>query len=101
MPRPPGFVSEMFAPVRSSAVSALSRAFWMSSSNAALNSLKLLRPASRMTGTMSVRVPSFFSTSTAMPRFTAPSSTRSGLPSDWAKWCAMTGMSFCAATAIA
>ena len=28
------------------------------------------RPASRMTGTISVRVPSFFSTSTAMPRLT-------------------------------
>jgi hypothetical protein len=36
-----------------------------------------------------------------MPRFTAPSSTRWGLPSTSAKWWAMTGMSFVAASAIA
>ena len=70
VPIPPGLVSEMLAPVRSSAVSVLVRAFSMSWSKAALKSAKFLRPASRMTGTMSVRVPSFFSTSTAMPRLT-------------------------------
>ena len=70
VPIPPGLVSEMLAPVRSSAVSVLVRAFSMSSSKAALKSAKFLRPASRMTGTISVRVPSFFSTSTAMPRLT-------------------------------
>ncbi len=76
VPMPPGLVREMFAPVRSSAVSVLVRDLSMSPSKAALKSAKFLRPASRMTGTMSVRVPSFFSTSTAMPRLTAPSSTR-------------------------
>ena len=51
------------------------------------------RPASRITGTISVRLPSFFSTSTARPRLTAPSSTRWGLPSRSRKWWAITGIS--------
>ena len=63
--------------------------------------LEVQRPASRITGTISVRVPSFFSTSTARPRLTAPSSTRCGLPSSSAKWWAITGMSSVATRAIA
>ena len=101
VPMPPGFVRETFAPVRSSALSLFSRALLMSSPKAARNSGNVMRPASRMTGTMSVRVPSFFSTSTAMPRLTAPSSMRCGLPSISAKWCAITGISSVAARAIA
>jgi hypothetical protein len=54
-----------------------------------------------MTGTISVREPSFFSTSTAMPRLTSPSSTRCGRPSTSAKRWAMTGMSLWAPSAIA
>ena len=79
VPMPPGFVSVTLAPTRSSAESVFVRAFSISASNAALNSLKVSRPASRITGTISVREPSFFSTSTAMPSMTAPSSTREGL----------------------
>ena len=101
MPRPPGFVSEMFPPVRSSALSVFVRAFSIRASNEALKSRKFLRPASRMTGTIRVRLPSFFSTSTAMPRFTLSSSTRCGLPSISAKWWAITGASCCAARAMA
>ena len=56
--------------------------------------MKESRSAPRITGTISVRVPSFFSTSTARPRLTWPSSTRWGLPSISAKWWAMTGMSW-------
>ncbi len=78
---PPGFVSVTFAPLSRSAVSVFERAPSISSANAATKSGKLLRPASRMTGTMSVREPSRFSTSTAMPRFTAQSSTTCGRPS--------------------
>ena len=55
VPMPPGLVSETLAPVRSSAVSVLSRAFSISSSKAALKSANVMRPASRMTGTISVR----------------------------------------------
>jgi hypothetical protein len=67
VPIPPGFVSETFAPCRSSAVSLFSRALAMRSSKAALKSANDLRPASLMTGTISVR-PFFVVTSTAMPR---------------------------------
>ena len=102
VPMPPGFVSVMFAPVRSSAVSLLSRARAMRLPKRVEELAGTIRrPASRMTGTMSVRLPSFFSTSTAMPRLTAPSSTRCGLPSISAKWCAMTGICSVAARAIA
>ena len=54
-----------------------------------------------MTGTISVRVPSFFSTSTARPRLQAASSIRCGLPSISAKWLAITAMSSVATRAIA
>ena len=63
--------------------------------------MKFLRPASRMTGTISVRLPSFFSTSTARPRLQAASSIRCGLPSISAKWLAITAMSSVATRAIA
>ncbi len=63
--------------------------------------MKLIRPASRITGTISVRPPSLRSTSTARPRLTAPSSTRWGLASTGAKWWAMTGISSVATRAIA
>jgi hypothetical protein len=101
VPIPPGFVSETFAPWRSSAPSEFVRAFSIKALNASRNSGKVLRPASGMTGTISVREPSFFSTSTAMPRFTPPSSTRCGLPSTSAKWWAITGICSVAALAIA
>ena len=93
VPMPPGFVSVMFAPCRSSAVSVFVRAFSTSASYAPRSSSKGIAPASAITGTISVLVPSFFSTSTASPRFTCPSSTRWGLPSISAKWWAITGMS--------
>ena len=98
---PPGFVSVTLAPTRSSAESVFVRALSISASKAALNSLNESRPASRITGTISVREPSFFSTSTAMPSITPPSSRRTGLPSRSSKWCAITGMSSVAALAIA
>ncbi len=78
---PPGLVSVMFAPCRSSAVSVFVRAFSTNASYAATNSSKRIPPASAITGTISVLEPSFFSTSTASPRFTRPSLTRCGLPS--------------------
>ena len=67
---PPGLVSETFAPWRSSAVSLFSRALAIRSLKASRNCGNVSRPASRITGTISVRPPSFFSTSTAMPRLT-------------------------------
>ena len=85
VPIPPGFVRLTLPPVRSSAESVFVRAFSTSALYASRNSLKLSRPASRITGTISVRVPSFFSTSTARPRLHAPSSIRCGLPSSSAK----------------
>ena len=65
---PPGLVSETLAPWRSSAPSRFSRALAISSPKASRNSGNDSRPASRMTGTISVRPPSLRSTSTAMPR---------------------------------
>ena len=58
VPIPPGLVSVMLPPVRSSAVSVLVRAFSTSALYASTNSAKLIRPASRITGTISVRPPS-------------------------------------------
>ncbi len=101
VPMPPGLVSETLAPTRSSAVSLFSRARAIRSLKAARKPVKLSRPASRITGTISVRPPSFFSTSTAMPRLTAPSSWRYGLPSISEKWWAITGICSVAARAIA
>ena len=101
VPSPPGLVREMLPPVKSSAVSVLVRALSTSSLYASRNSGKLLRPASRITGTISVRVPSLRSTSTASPRLTAPSSIRCGLPSASAKWWAICGISSVATRAIA
>jgi hypothetical protein len=48
-----------------------------------------------------VRLPSLRSTSTATPRWHAPSSTRCGLPSISAKWWDITGICSVAARAIA
>ena len=101
VPIPPGFVSEMLAPTRSSAPSVFVRAFSTSALYASRNWLNESRPASRMTGTISVRDPSFFSTSTARPRLTPPSSIRWGLPSISAKWWDMTGISSVPTSAIA
>ena len=98
---PPGLVSETLAPCRSSAVSLLSRALLISTPNASRNCGNVRRPASLITGTISVRPPPFFSTSTAMPRFTPPSSITCGLPSTSAKWVAITGICSVAARAIA
>ena len=101
VPIPPGLVRLTFAPLRSSAVSVFVRAFSTSALYASRNSSKRSRPASRMTGTISVRLPSFFSTSTARPRLQAPSSIRWGLPSISSKWWAITGISSVATRAIA
>ena len=101
MPIPPGFVSETLAPARSSAVSLLSRALAIRSLKACEEVGEGSRPASRMTGTISVREPSFFSTSTAMPRLTRAVVDAVGLPSRSSKWWAMTGISSVAARAIA
>ena len=101
VPMPPGLVSEMLAPARSSAVSRLSRARAIRSLKAARKSVNGSRPASRMTGTISVRLPSFFSTSTASPRLQPPSSTRWGLPSTSAKWWVISTISSVATRAIA
>ena len=89
---PPGLVSETFAPWRSSAVSLFSRALVISSLKASRNCGNVSRPASLITGTISVRPPPFFSTSTAMPRLTPPSSITCGLPSSSAKCVAITGI---------
>ena len=101
VPMPPGLVSETLAPWRSSAVSLFSRARAIRSLNASRNSGRSGGPASRMTGTISVRLPSFFSTSTAMPRLTGAVVDTCGLPSISSKWWAMTGISSVAARAIA
>ena len=98
---PPGLVSETFAPWRSSAVSLFSRALAISSLKASRNCGNVSRPASLITGTISVRPPPFFSTSTAMPRLTPPSSITCGLPSSSAKCVAITGIVSVAARAIA
>ena len=55
VPIPPGLVSETLAPWRSSAVSLFSRARAIRSLKAPRKPEKLRRPASRMTGTISVR----------------------------------------------
>ncbi len=101
VPMPPGLVSERLAPWRSSAVSELSRARVIRSLKASRNSEKESRPASRITGTISVRPPSLRSTSTAMPRLTAPASTTCGLPSISWNERAMTGICSVAARATA
>ena len=66
-----------------------------------MKATKSIAPAFVITGTISVREPSFFSTSTAIPRLTAPSSARIGLPSCSRKWCAITGIWSAAVRAIA
>ena len=101
VPMPPGLVSERLAPWRSSAVSRPSRARAIRSPNASRKAGNGSRPASRMTGTISVRPPSLRSTSTATPRLTAPSSITCGRPSISAKCRAMTGISPVAARATA
>ena len=101
VPMPPGLVSETFAPWRSSAVSLFSRALPIRALKASRNCGNVSRPASLITGTISVRPPPFFSTSTAMPRFTPPSSSTCGLPSISAKCVAITGIVSVAARAIA
>jgi hypothetical protein len=101
VPMPPGLVSETLAPCRSSAVSLFSRARAIRSLKASRNCGKLSRPASRMTGTIRVRPPPFFSTSTAMPRLTWPVSTTCGLPSISANALVITGICSVAARATA
>ena len=94
MPSPPGLVSVMLRARRgrrrSACSCAPSRRARRRRRGSASNGI---RPASRITGTISVREPSFFSTSTARPRLTWPSCTRWGLPSISSKWSAITGMS--------
>ncbi len=98
VPSPPGLVRVMFVPTKSSAVSAFSRVLRTSSSYLAWNDLKSVLSAAGMQGTIRAREPSFFSTSTAIPRFTAPWSTTFGLPSRISKLRAIAGHSRPAST---
>ena len=70
MPTVPGFVSETVVPMKSSGRIAPLRARPIRSSNAFSSPAKLSFCASLMFGTSSVREPSFFWTSTAIPRRT-------------------------------
>ncbi len=72
VPRPPGLVSVSVAPCSSSAVSVLLRARSISRSYSSRNSLNGSAAASRITGTISPREPSFRTVSTAMPRCAGP-----------------------------
>ena len=85
MPSVPGFVREIDVPRNASGSIAPRRAFPTRMSNVATNSAKSSSSASLMFGTRSERVPSFFATSTATPRFTCGFLTRWGLPSASAK----------------
>src|SRR2546423_647848 len=98
VPMVPGFVSVMVAPAKSSGRSLLPRAFSMSDSYVAWKVAKSIRSACLMTGTTRARLPSFFSTSTARPRFTPCGSKRCGFPStSWNAW-VITGSCFAACT---
>src|SRR5213083_2978873 len=98
VPMVPGFVSVMVAPAKSSGRSLLPRAFSTSDSYVAWKVAKSMRSACLMTGTTRARLPSFFSTSTARPRFTPCGSRRCGFPSTSWNACVMTGSCFAAWT---
>ena len=98
MPRPPGFVSEMFVPWKSSGVSLFSRVLLIRSSYAPWKPAKSRASAPLMQGTIRLRDPSFFCTSTAMPRLTGESVITNGLPSRSSKVRTITGHSVAART---
>jgi hypothetical protein len=77
VPTTPGLVSDTVVPMKSSGLMAPLRARATRSSKACRNDAKSSRFASLMFGTSSVRVPSFFWTSTAMPSRTE---------SRWMRW---------------
>ena len=85
MPIPPGLVSEMVTPVKSSPVSLPSRARRTMSSYAAWNWTKFIDSVFRMAATTSERLPSFPGRSIASPRLVCSGVTAFGLPSISAK----------------
>src|SRR5882762_11592826 len=93
VPIVPGFVSVIVAPAKSSGTSLLVRALSTSASYVVWKVAKSMPSACLMTGTTRACLPSFFSTSTARPRFTACGSKRCGFPSTSWKACVMTGSS--------
>ena len=78
VPRVPGLVSEIVVPSKSETSSFPARARATTSSEAARNCEKLIAPAPLTLGTTRERVPSFFSTSTAMPKLILSRRTRTG-----------------------
>ena len=74
VPTVPGLVSETVVPMKSSGEIVPLRERATSSSKAFRKAAKSSLPASLMLGTSRVRLPSFFCTSTAMPRRT------------WSRW---------------
>ena len=81
VPTVPGLVREIVVPWKSSGEIVPLRAFCTSSSKARTKAAKSRRFASLMLGTSRVRLPSFFCTSTAMPRRTLSRCTRWAWPS--------------------
>ena len=81
VPSPPGLVSVMVAPAKSSGMRRLVRAFSTAASYAAWNPAKSIVSARWMTGTTSPRLPSFRCTSTARPSPMPSGCTRYGAPS--------------------
>ena len=98
VPTPPGLVSEMLVPWKSSAVSLFSRVFAISSSKFEWKPAKSSESEPLIAGTIRLCEPSFFSTSTAIPRLTGPLSIANGLPSSSANVRTITGKSFAAST---
>ena len=81
VPTTPGLVSDTVVPMKSSGEIVPLRARATRSSNAFRKAAKSSLLASLMLGTSSVRVPSFFCTSTASPSRTASRWMRCGWPS--------------------
>ncbi len=98
VPTPPGLVREMLVPWKSSAVSLFSRVFAISSSKLEWKPAKSSPSDPLIAGTISVCEPSFFSTSTAIPRLTGPFSIATGFPSLSANVRTITGKSLVAST---
>jgi hypothetical protein len=98
VPMPPGLVSTMLAPRRSSTLRVLLRARAMSRSYSSRKAAKVIAPASRITGTTRNRLPSLRRVSTAIPRW-VPGWTRQAEPSRVrSKWQVIEGTSSAART---
>ena len=93
VPIPPGLVSVIVAPCRSSGDSDPSRVLRIRSSYTSRKPAKSIVSAPLMTGTISVREPSLRCTSTASPRLTCSCTIRCGLPSSSPKEWRMPGWS--------